>query len=234
MKRQIVRIVVVVALVCGVVACVPSVQLFDSMAQFFDSMVVYGAESSNTTAVEGNIMAVFYTIATVEGKHQSLFWVTDAQIIDSGDGKWDVVSPQRKVTGVNQALVSYGLYKYKPLPDLGSGTYYLEALGLQGITWDDLKKSMHIAGLIDVYLVNGKPRATVRRFYMGKTYDIPNCRVSQTAYDNFNDGKIKVYDSTYGWLAPENEDCFVAVYFMSETPFDNELMIPVIIDKVIK
>jgi len=227
MKRQIVGILVAVALICGVIACTP-------LAQLFDSMVVLSAESLNTTPVEGNIMAVFYTIATVEGKHQALFWVADAQIIDRGDGKWDVISPQREVRGVNQALVDYGLYKYKALPDLDSATYYLEDLDLQAITWEDLKKSMHAAGLIDVYLVNGKPRATVRRFYMSKMYDIPNCRVSQSAYDNFIDGKIKVYNDTYGWLAPENEDCFVAVYFMSETPFDNELMIPVIIDKVIK
>lgn len=221
--KRVIGLVIAVALIMGVVACTSSGGLFESI-------VVYGAESGNVT-VEGNIMAVFYT---KEEPPKALFWVTDALIVDTGDGKWDVTSPQLKATGVNQAMVDYDLYKYKPLPDLSGNTYYLGDLALQEITWGDLKRSMHAAGLVDVYMVNGKPRATVRRFYMGKTYDIPNCRVSQTAYDNYISGKLKVFNDEYGWLAPENENCFVMVYFLSETPFNNELMIPVILDKVIK
>ena len=224
--KKMIGILIAMTLVVGVVGCA-DIEQWD-ISRYVGSITVLGAESSNTTVVEGNIMAVFFTI----NGEIVLFWCSDAEIIDNGDGTWDVVSPQVKASGVNQMTVDYDLFKYAPFT-LEPMTR-LEDLNLQPIVWDDLKKSMHVAGLIEVYSVNGKPRAIVQRFYMGKTYDIPNCRVSQTAYDNFNDGKIKVYDSAHGWLAPENEDCFVAVYFMSETPFDNELMIPVIIDKVIK
>lgn len=223
--KRIIAIIVAIALLGGVIACSP----FGDIV-WFESMVVYGAEASNTTEVEGNIMAVFYRKAD----EQVYKWFTNVQIIDRGDGKWDVIGSQISVKGIYQETVAYGLYQYKPIPDPRTNIIYLDDLDLQAITWEDLKRSMHAAGLLDVYSEDGKPRATVRRFYMGKSYDIPDCRVSQTAYDNFNDGKIKKYDPAFGWLAPENKDCFVMVYFLSETPFNNELMIPVIVDKVIK
>ena len=95
-------------------------------------------------------------------------------------------------------------------------------------------KSMHVAALKSVAMVSGSPRATVYRLYQGRVYEILNCRVSQTAYDSYLAAKIKVYNPAYNWQAPENKDCFVLVYFISETPYGTEIDIPVIIDKVIK
>lgn len=99
---------------------------------------------------------------------------------------------------------------------------------------ENLPRSLHVAALKLVSMATGSPRATVIRKYLGQNYEIENCRVSQTAYDNYQAGKIKVYDSSYGINAPENKDSFVLVYFISETPYNEEIEIPVIIDKVIK
>jgi len=102
------------------------------------------------------------------------------------------------------------------------------------ITADDLPKSMHVAALKSVAIIDGSPRATVYRIFMGVKYEIPDCRVSQSAYDAYTSEKLKVYNPSYDWQAPENKDCFVLVYFISETPYSNEVQIPVIVDKVIK
>lgn len=95
-------------------------------------------------------------------------------------------------------------------------------------------KSLHIAALKSVAIVDGSPRATVVRKYLGVNYETTNCRVSQVAYDYYVAGKIKVYNPSYGLGAPENKDCFVLVYFISETPYDNQVEIPVVMDKIIK
>ena len=99
---------------------------------------------------------------------------------------------------------------------------------------ENLPKSMHVAALKSVSVVDGSPRGIVVRKSLGQNYEITNCRVSQTAYDNYQAGKIKVYDTNYGINAPENKDSFVLVYFISENPYDEEIEIPVIVDKVIK
>ena len=101
-------------------------------------------------------------------------------------------------------------------------------------TWENIPMSMHVAALKSVALVDGSPRAVVYRLYLDKVYEIPGCRVAQVAYDNYLAGKIKVYNSSYSWQAPENKDCFVLVYFISETPYGDEVQIPVIVDKIIK
>lgn len=97
-----------------------------------------------------------------------------------------------------------------------------------------MPKSMHIAALKNVSLVNGSPRATIIRKYLGQSYEITNCHVSQTAYDNYQAGKIKVYDDNYGINEPQNADCFTLVSFISENPSNNEIEIPILIDKAIK
>lgn len=94
--------------------------------------------------------------------------------------------------------------------------------------------SLHVAALKSVTMVDGSPRATVYRLYDGVVYEVSNCRVCQTAYDNYMAGKIQLYNPAYNWRADENKDCFVTVYFISETPYGDEVMIPVVIDKVIK
>lgn len=111
---------------------------------------------------------------------------------------------------------------------------YMYDLDLEPMDADDLPKSMHVAALTGVNMVNGSPRGTVVRKYLGENYTIENCRVSQTAYDNYQAGKIKVYDTSYGLNDPENKDSFVLVYFISENPYDEEIEIPVIVGKVVK
>jgi hypothetical protein len=94
--------------------------------------------------------------------------------------------------------------------------------------------SLHVAALKSVAMVSGSPRATVIRKYLGINYEIPNCRISQVAYDNYMAGKIKVFNPAYDINAVENKDCFVLIYFITEVPYNTEINIPVLIDKVIK
>jgi len=205
MKKAI-AIALAVSLIVGVVACT-------SVIPLWDHMTVYGAESSNTTIVEGNIMAVFWEKAT----DRVVLWCYNAQIIDRGDGTWDVSGEGISAGGVKQALVDYALYHYEPLPNPFENTYYLYDLDLQPITAEDLPQSTHVAALKNVYLNGeGRPRVDVWRLYMGIAYEVTNCRVTQTAYDQYVDGKIELYDPLYNWLAPENEDCFVAVDYIHE------------------
>jgi len=229
MKRVAV-VIIGLTLVCGIIGC-SAIGQWD-IGKYLGSIQVLAANetSTNTTEISGNIMAVFYTKA----EERALFACTNAQIVDNGDGTWTVTSPQIVVTGVNQALVTYGLFKYKAVTIDPSSPPYLADLELEAITWEDLPHSMHVAALKSVAMVSGSPRGTVYRLFMGVAYEIPNCRVSQVAYDNYLAAKIKVYNPAYNWQAPENKDCFVLVYFISEVPYGNEVEIPVIIDKVIK
>jgi len=94
-------------------------------------------------------------------------------------------------------------------------------------------ESLHVAALMSVYLSpDGYPRANVTRKYMGQNFSITNCRVSLIAYEHYQAGKIKLFNNAYPFTDPNNADCFVLVYFISETPFDDTMDIPVIIDKV--
>ena len=111
---------------------------------------------------------------------------------------------------------------------------YLEDLDLQAITADDLPQSRHIAVLSDVYLDDGKPRADIIRVYMGVQYTVTGCRVTQTAYDNYVDGKLELYDPMYGFLAPENENSFVAIDFIHENFTGENIVLPFVADKLIK
>ena len=99
---------------------------------------------------------------------------------------------------------------------------------------ENLPRSMHIAALKSVAMVNGSPRGTVIRKHLGQNYEVVNCRVSQSAYTNYQAGEIKVFNPAYLITAPENADCFILMSFISETPYDTEIEIPVIMDKVVK
>jgi len=227
--KRILGIVIVTALLLGAIGCA-SVSQWD-VGKYLGSIEVMAVEYANATQVSGNIMAVFYTRAD----ERIVLWCADAQIIDNGDGTWDVVSNiGYSATGVSQDMVAYGLYQYQDLSIDMMAPPYLDDLGLVPITWQDLPRSMHVAALKSVAMVAGSPRAEVYRLYMGQAYVIPGCRVTQTAYDNYLAGTIHLYNPSYSWQAPENANCFVLVYFISETPYSNEVMIPVIVDKVIK
>ena len=230
MKRKFAIITIAIVLLCSIIAC-SNLETWN-IGSFLGSIQVM-ADNSTTPGsanVTGNIMAVFYTRAD----ERALFACTNAQIIDVGDGTWNVTSQQIVAVGIKQSLVTYGLYKYKALTIGPASPPYMADLGLEAITWEDLPKSMHVAALKSVAMVSGSPRATVIRKYLGINYEIPNCRVSQVAYDNYVAGKITVFNPAYGIDAPENKNCFVLVYFISETPYGTEVMIPVLVDKVIK
>ena len=168
-----------------------------------------------------------------------LWWCDlDATIIDRG-ATWDLDSKQAKCTGINKATVSYGYYKYKEIvreyDEEGEEVpIYMADLALEAMTWEGLPQSMHVAALKSVAMVAGSPRATVYRMYQGTVFEIPGCRAAQQAYDSYLAGTLKVYDPVFDWQAPENKDCFTLVYFVSETPYSDEIQIPVVIDKVNK
>jgi hypothetical protein len=228
--KRVIGIAVAVALMLGVISCA-TIEKWD-IGRFVGSIYVY-ADSSNTTPIEGNIMAVFYTL---EDDRAILSYGEGHTIIDRGDGYWNVYDSQgRKVAeGINQSLVDYGLFRYKQLPDLASGNYYMDDLDLEEITWEDLPQSTHVAALKSVYMVDGSPRADVYRMYMSVVYTVTGCRAAQSAYDAYVAGKLKVYDVAYDWLAPENKDCFVAVDFIHENFTGTDMVLPFIADKLIK
>lgn len=230
MKTKIMAISIATVLLCSMVAC-SHVETWD-IGKYLGSIDVLAdnATAPGNVYVAGNIMAVFYTRAG----EKALFACTNAQIIDVEDGTWTVTSPQLMVTGIKQALVNYGLFRYKAIVIDPTAPPTMTELALEAITWSDLPMSMHVSALKSVSAVSGSPRATVVRKYMGINYEVPNCRVSQVAYDNYVAGKIKVFNPAYGIDAPENKDCFVLVYFITEVPYNTEVNIPVVIDKVIK
>lgn len=204
--KRIAAIAVAVALLVSIVSCtVPSLRLWDTM-------VVLGSEYGDTgTTIEGNIMAVFYEKAS----DRALFWISGGTIVDCGDGTWNVTSPQVICNGVNQDLVAYGLYQYKPL-SIGPTTLMAE-LDLQAVTAADLPHSEHIAKLIAVNATASRP-ATIRRRYMGVDYDI-KCLVSQTVRDQYVAGTIQLGD-------------FVVVSFIEEIPNGTERHVAVVMVKI--
>ena len=233
--RKVIAILVIAGLFLGGVACTLGEVVPKLVPKLFDSMVVYGAEMQNSIEIEGNVMAVFYK----RDNEQVIGAYSNAIITDRGDGRWDVEGREGSMTGVSQSLMTYGLYQYQKIDKLYDEEgyelpLYLSDLNLQPITWSDLPQSMHAAALKSVAIVDGSPRATVYRMFMGVAYEVPNCRVTQSAYDNYMADTIKLYNPAYHWNAPENKDCFVLVYFISETPYGTEIDILVIVDKVIK
>jgi hypothetical protein len=111
-------------------------------------------------------------------------------------------------------------------------TITIDSLNLRDFTASELPRSMHIAALKAVDVATKK--ATVIRKWMGINYEIADCRVSLIAYEHYQAGKIKVFNPAYPITAPQNADCFVLVYFISENPYDTAIEIPVIVDKVVK
>ena len=152
---------------------------------------------------------------------------------------WGIETPCFTMKGVDWDKVAYGIYKWQKIDrkydeEGHEIPWYLSELNLQPLDGPAqiLPRSMHVAALTAVDGV--AKRATVIRKYEGVNYTIPNCRTSQQALTAYQTGELKVYNPAYNITAPENKDCFVLVYFISETPFDTEIEIPVIVDKVVK
>lgn len=181
--------------------------------------ILLAAESSPTE--DSGVMIVFYKIAN----EQYLFW-TDltARITDNGDGTWDVTSPQVVASGVNQANVAYDFFKYQEIApayddDGNEIPIYLDDLGLQQPTADDLPHSQHIGKLVAVDPGKARP-ATVLRKWHGMSFNI-TCLVSQSVVNMWASDDLNVGD-------------FVVVSFIDEIPDSDELNIAIVVDKVYK
>ena len=135
------------------------------------------------------------------------------------------------------ATAAWGRYQDMPVERLYDANgvalpLYLGDLDLSPIAAGDLPRSMHIAALTAVDVAT--KRGTVVRRWLGSNYTYTDCRVSLQALEAYQCSKLKVFDPAYAVTAPENVDCFVLVYFVSENPFDEEIEIPVVVDKVVK
>lgn len=233
MRRIVICLMLAVVLIGSVVACNS-----EGLPKLWDTMYAMGAEALNTTAiVEGNIMAVFYLLPKSDDS-QVVYWCVNSQIVDRGDGKWDIYNSDgyKVVEGMNQDLIEYSLYSYMILPNPLTVTYYLGDYDLVAVTWQDLPQSRHIALLANVYLVDGKPRADVVRLYMGVEYLVTGCRVAQSAYDAYTRtiNPLVPYCASCPYLAPENENSFVAVDFIHENFTGKDIVLPFVADKLLK
>ena len=170
------------------------------------------ALASEVPTDDSGIMIVFYTI----DNDLYRFWCDlTADIIDNGDGTWDVYSPQVVAKGVNQAVIDYDYYHYEPIPHGYNGT--VAALNLPPPTADDLPHSQHIGKLVNVNPALPRP-ATVTRKWHGMTFDI-QCLVSQTVVDMWIADTLNIGD-------------FVVVSFIDEIPDSEEVNLAIVVDKV--
>ena len=178
------------------------------------SPIMWGslAYASEVPTDDSGIMIVFYKIVG-----DDYLWWCDltADIIDNGDGSWDVYSPQVVAKGVKQAYVDYGYYKYEPIPHGYNGT--VTDLGLVPPTADDLPHSQHIGKLVNVDVNEDYP-ATVRRKWRGMVFDI-QCLVSDTAVALWQADRLNVGD-------------YVIVSFIDEIIDSEELNLAIVVDKV--
>jgi len=150
-----------------------------------------------------------------------------------------------------------GDYVYREVPDFEDGKGIINAVSMFGYDPADLEEivitiaeweayqaqelaenlpmSRHIAALKNVYNnAQGRPRADVYRKYLGNVYEVVGCRVSQTAYNHYMAGDLKLYNSAYDWLAPENEDCFVAIDYIHENFEGEDQVLTFITDKLMR
>ena len=170
------------------------------------------AMASTVPTDDSGIMIVWHKIATDE----YLWWCDlTADIIDNGDGTWDVYSPQFTATGVNQAYIDYAYYHYEPIPYSYNGT--VADLNLTPPTADDLPHSQHIGKLVNVNPSLARP-ATVTRKWHGMTFDI-QCLVSQTVVDMWIADTLNIGD-------------YVVVSFIDEIPDSEEVNLAIVVDKV--
>jgi len=170
------------------------------------------ALAANYPTDDSGIMIVWHTIAD-----DNYLWWCDlsADIIDNGDGTWDVYSPQFTAGGVNQAYIDYDYYHYEPIPYGYNGT--VTALSLAPPTAEDLPHSQHIGRLDAVNPALAKP-ATITRKWHGMTFQV-QCLVSQSVVDMWVADTLDVGD-------------FVIVSFIDEHPNETELNLAIVVDKV--
>jgi len=146
-------------------------------------------------------------------------------------------SPTQDVRVVKQ--ISTGKLVYRESPDFEDGygiinahlMFGYEIDDLQEITvtvsqWEDaintfdvdeLPHSQHIAQLTGVDVTKVKPLEVTRR-YRGKDYT-ENCFVSQTIIGLYQAGRIAIGD-------------YVIVSYIAEMPGQEELILPIVVDKV--
>lgn len=205
-----------ILIILGALLLLTAVACANTTPFYWSSMAL----ADSPPASSSNIMVVFYTIA----EDEFLFWCDlSGEIVDNGDGTWDISSSQVSASGVNQALVTYAYYQYKPIvlnccDDEGNPLpTYISELGLEAVTANDLPKSQHIGKLTAVNPALAKP-ATVTRKWHGVTYDV-QCLVSQTVVDMWQAGTLEVND-------------FVIVSFIEEIPDTAEVNIAIVVDKV--
>ena len=197
-----------------VIAIVGALLLVFTVACASISPVMWGslAYASEVPTDDSGVMIVFYKIID-----DAYLWWCDltADIIDNGDGSWDVYSPQVVARGVKQAYVDYGYYKYEPIPHGYNGT--VASLNLTPPTADDLPHSQHIGKLVNVNPALARP-ATVTRKWHGMTFDI-QCLVSQTVVDMWIADTLNIGD-------------YVVVSFIDEIPDSEEVNLAIVVDKV--
>ncbi len=175
------------------------------------------AASNTTDGADG--MIVFWR--TTDDLY--LFWCElEAEIVDNGDGTWDVYSDQGNKTGISQAVVDYDFFKYKKIKvqrdDQGHNLpIYMYDLNLKPMSGMELPKSQHIGILKAVNPALAKP-ATVTRTYYGVDYDV-QCFVSQSVVDMWQSNDLEVGD-------------YVVVSFITEAPGTTEINIAIVVDKV--
>jgi hypothetical protein len=200
----------------GILLLVGAIACGGIFSPLWDSLV-YAEQQHNTTS--SNIMIVFYTIE--EGQY--LWWCDlSAEIIDNGNGTWDVLSPQITASGINQALITYGYYQFKSIePEYdeegNSLLIYMDDLDLQPPAADDLPHSQHIGKLTAVNTALARP-ATVTRKWHGMTFDV-QCLVSQSVVNMWIADTLNVGD-------------YVIVSFIEEIPDTEEVNIAIVVDKV--
>ena len=182
-----------------------------------------GATVSETTegTSSSESMIVFYQISD----ELYMFWCDmDAEIVDNGDGTWDIFSNQVTVSGLRQSVVAFGYYKYKEIvTNVDENGHevatYMWQLGLEPMGAEGLPHSQHIGLLTAVNPALARPATVVRR-YMGVNYSI-QCLVSQSVVNMWLSGQLEVGD-------------YVIVSFIDEIPDSTELNVAIVVDKVYK
>ena len=140
------------------------------------------------------------------------------------------------INNAGYGYVTSGRYELLPIPcqNVTMMFYYVEQEPVEDSYWafnmsytldalaqydpvELLPHSQHIGRLIAVNPSLAKP-ATVRRWYLGETYDIP-CLVSQSIVDMWVADTLNVND-------------WVIVSFINEIPDTEEVNVAIVVDKV--
>lgn len=107
-------------------------------------------------------------------------------------------------------------------------------LNLTYYTAETLPQTEHYAQVISIDLTKSLPVEVRRWFEPAKQwYDGIWCLVEQVAVEQYQDGKIRLFDPTYSWDAPQNKDSFVTISYRPN-PANPTKEIPSVTGKVVK